>query len=134
MYDDYSLVLFDGICNFCNASVDFIIKRDPQRRFRFASLQSVLGDQILARRGMTGGVYDSLVLLEDDRVFTHSTAALRIVRQLRFPWPLLYVLIVVPRFLRDAVYSWFARHRYAWFGQMEACAFPNPDLRSRFIG
>lgn len=134
MTDDYSLVLFDGVCNFCNASVDFIIKRDPSKRFRFASLQSITGDQMLATHDMSGGAYDTLVLLEGNRVYTYSTAALRIARQLKFPWPLFYVLILVPRFLRDAVYSWFARHRYAWFGEMQACAFPNPDLRSRFIG
>ena len=128
-----SVVLFDGICNFCNGAVHFIIDRDPKRNFRFASLQSAAGQRLLARHHLDPENLSTLVLIENDHAFVRSTAALGIARKLRYPWPILCILIAVPRFIRDTGYSWFARNRYRWFGKTEACRLPTPDLRSRFL-
>lgn len=129
MASDSAIVLFDGVCNLCNGAVRFILARDPAARFRFASLQSA------AARRLLGGdaPMESIVLLEGDRVFTKSVAVLRIVRRLRFPWPLCYGFRLVPRILRDAVYDWVARHRYGWFGRREFCMIPGPEVQKRFL-
>ena len=127
-----ALVLFDGVCNFCNSSVNFIIDRDPRAYFRFAPLQSALGRQLREQQGVEAAA-DAIVLIEAGKVYLASTAALRIARRLSGLWPCLYVFIVVPRLLRDGLYDWFARHRYSWFGRSEHCRVPTPDLRSRFI-
>ena len=128
-----SVILFDGVCNLCNGSVLFVIDRDPRARFRFAALQSDIGGDLLARSGYRGRALDSIVLLEDGRVFDRSTAALRIARRLRGGWPLLAAFLVVPRPIRDAVYEWIARNRYRWFGREESCRIPTPELRHRFL-
>ena len=130
-----ALVLFDGVCNFCNASVHFIVDRDPARRFRFAALQSAAGAAALRAQGRApaAGDPDSIVLIEGGRVYERSAAALRIARHLRFPWPLLYAFVVVPRPLRDLVYRLIARNRYRWFGRTEECRVPTPALRERFL-
>jgi len=123
---DRPVVLFDGVCNLCNGVVRFIIARDPSARFRFAPLQWV-------DDGGPAGTTDSIVLVEAGKRYTKSTAALRIARGLRFPWPLLYALVLVPRPLRDLVYDWVARHRYGWFGKRASCMVPTPEIRSRFL-
>jgi predicted DCC family thiol-disulfide oxidoreductase YuxK len=128
-----AVVLFDGVCNLCNASVNFIIKRDPRNRFAFAALQSEAGRALLARHDISGRRPDSVVLLEEGRCFTRSSAALRIARQLSGPWPLLYPLAVVPAPIRDRIYDWVARNRYRWFGKREQCRLPTPELASRFV-
>lgn len=131
----YAVVLFDGVCNLCNRAVNFIIAHDPDGYFRFAALQSEAGAALLRRYGrvLTSSEPDSVVLVEADRVFDLSTAALRIARRLRGPWKLLWVLIAIPRPIRDAVYRWIARHRYRWFGQASACRVPTPELQARFL-
>lgn len=126
-------VLFDGVCNLCNASVLFVIDRDPGGRFRFAPLQSDEGRAVLREHGFAGGDLSSVVLVERGRVYTRSAAALRIARRLTGAWPLLYALVAVPRPLRDAVYDWVARNRYRWFGREAACRMPTPELRRRFL-
>ncbi len=128
-----SVVLFDGVCNLCDASVHFIIDHDPCARFAFAPLQSPAGQALLAGHGLTDSVPDSVVLVEDGRCFTRSTAARRSARRLSGPWPLLYPLILIPRPLRDATYRWVARNRYRWFGRKDQCRLPTPDLAARFI-
>lgn len=135
MFSERAVVLFDGVCNFCNASVHFIIDRDPAQRFRFAALQSEAAAGLLRSRGVAPpqGDPDSIVLVEGERVYQRSTAALRIARRLRFPWPLLYAFVAVPRPLRDLVYRFIARNRYRWFGRSEECRVPTPELRSRFL-
>ena len=127
------VVLFDGVCNLCNASVRFIIARDPSARFRFAPLQSATARALFAGTGGRSPLPDSFVLLEHGRLYVRSTAALRVARRLRFPWPLLYIFIAVPRPLRDVLYDFIARHRYRWFGSREACMVPTPELRARFL-
>jgi len=127
------VILFDGVCNLCNGFVDFVIARDRDAQFRFASLQSD------AARRLLGGVQreappgDSVVLIEQGRVFRRSEAALRIARRLGAPWSFAYPLVAVPCFIRDGVYDVIARHRYRWFGKRPACRVPTSDLRRRFL-
>lgn len=128
-----SLVLFDGECNLCNGSVQFILRRDPHARFQFAALQSAVGRRALAAVAPGAQFPDSIVLVAGGRAAVKSTAALRIARGLRWPWPLFAVFFVVPRPLRDLVYDWIARHRYRWFGKRASCMVPTPALRSRFL-
>jgi predicted DCC family thiol-disulfide oxidoreductase YuxK len=128
------LVLFDGTCNFCNASVLFIIDRDPGEQFVFAPLESELGQRLLAERGPLPPGTDSLVLVEGDHLLTHSSAALGIARRLSAPWSWLgYLATMVPRFIRDAAYRAFAKRRYRWFGKQDSCRVPTPELRRRFL-
>ena len=128
------IVLFDGVCNLCNGSVQFLLKRDPEGRFRFASLQSDAGRSLLAEHGLAVDSLSSVVLIEDGRVWQESSAALRIARHLPGAWKLLRVFAIVPRPLRDAVYRWIARNRYRWFGRTETCWLPSPELKERFLG
>jgi len=127
------VVLFDGVCNLCNAAVRFTVRRDPVGQVRFAALQSEAGQRLLARHGLTAASFDSFVLIEGGRVYTQSSAGLRVLRRLRHPWPLLYGFVAVPKPIRDAVYRWIARNRYRWFGQRDACMVPTPELRRRFL-
>ncbi len=145
MSDDAPVVLFDGTCNFCDGAVQFVIDHERSSTLRFAALQSEAGTALLdrsmrpehakkLREGVTGdGDPDSVALIENGKVYTHSTGALRIARYLRWPWSWLSALWIVPRPIRDAVYRWFARHRYAWFGKSEQCRVPTPELRARFM-
>ena len=140
-----SVVLFDGTCNLCDGAVHFMIDRDSRSELKFAALQSESGGALLEssttperakmlREGATGnGDPDTIVLVEDGELYTHSTAALKIARHLRWPWSWSAVLVIVPRFIRDAVYRWVARNRYRWFGKSEACRVPTPELRARFL-
>lgn len=129
----HSIVLFDGFCRVCNSSVDWIVARDPHKRIHFASLQSAAGKKLLEEFHLSTAVFSSLILIEDSNYYTRSTAALRIARMLRFPWPIVHGLIVIPRFIRDAVYDTIASHRYRWFGKVEARETPPPELKERFL-
>lgn len=126
------IVLFDGICEFCNGAVNFIIARDKAKRFKFAPLQSEIGTRLRAEHGI-GDDVDSIVLIEEGRAFLHSDAALRIARGLGGPWSLLYVLMIVPDFIRDAAYKLFASYRYKLFGKKDTCMMPTPEIRERFL-
>jgi len=127
------LVLFDGHCNLCSGSVNWIIDRDPAGQFVFASLQSPVGRETLERFGMDPGRIDSIVLVEGERAYTKSTGALRVARRLGAPWRALAFLTVIPAGIRDAVYDWIARNRYRWFGRTDSCRVPTPELRARFV-
>lgn len=129
----HGIVLFDGVCNFCDASVRFVLDRDPGGYFRFASLQSEVGRRLLAEHGLPVDELASVVLIEEGRAHTRSDAALRIARRLRGAWRLLGVFRVVPRSLRDAVYDRVAANRYRWFGKRELCEIPSPEVRARFL-
>jgi predicted DCC family thiol-disulfide oxidoreductase YuxK len=126
-------ILFDGVCNLCNGFVQFVIARDPSARFRFAALQSGAAAALLREAGVTAPLPDSIVLVEGGRVYVRSAAALRILRGLRFPWPLAFAAIAVPRVVRDRVYDFIAAHRYRWFGRRDSCWLPTPDLKRRFL-
>jgi predicted DCC family thiol-disulfide oxidoreductase YuxK len=127
------VILFDGVCNICSSTVAFIIPRDPGAQFRFASLQSETARRLLRERNAGAPALESMVLVEDNRVFTRSTAALRIARRLAFPWSLASLLLAVPRPFRDWAYDFVARNRYRWFGKRETCMIPSADVRSRFL-
>jgi predicted DCC family thiol-disulfide oxidoreductase YuxK len=129
----HAIILFDGVCNLCNASVTFIIERDPSDRFRFAALQSDLGRKLTSKFGIDSEKTDSIVLLEGDTAYTKSTAALRIARKLSGAWPLLYSFIIIPKPLRDWVYGYIAKNRYRWYGKQESCMIPTPALREKFL-
>jgi predicted DCC family thiol-disulfide oxidoreductase YuxK len=126
-------VLFDGACNLCNGSVRFIIANDPAGHFRFASLQSPQGNAALARAGWRAKGVDSIVLIDGNRLYRRSDAALRIAAELRAPWGLARALLVIPPAIRDAVYDWVAKHRYEVFGKRDLCALPDPALAERFL-
>ena len=139
------VLLFDGTCNFCDGAVQFILNHERGSRLRFAALQSESAKALLGRlctphqawqlcAGATGnGDPDTLVFVEDGHIYTHSSGALRLARHLRWPWRGTAVFVVVPRGIRDAVYRWFSRNRYRWFGKTAACRVPDTQLRSRFL-
>jgi predicted DCC family thiol-disulfide oxidoreductase YuxK len=134
MANEHPIVLFDGVCNLCNRSVQFIIQRDPEGRFRFASLQSGLGEELRARLRIDPRAVDSIVLVEGDRWYKESEAALRIARGMSGAWKALWALRLIPRPVRDGAYRILARNRYRWFGRQETCWLPTPELRERFLG
>ncbi|WP_409346981.1 thiol-disulfide oxidoreductase DCC family protein [Paenibacillus sp. MBLB4367] len=127
------VILFDGVCNMCAAVVRFVIQRDPKGRFQFAALQSDMGRLLLEKHGLQPGRLDTFVLVQGERSWIKSTAALRVCRGLKGLWPLLYAGIVVPRRVRDLMYQWVARNRYRWFGKTDSCMMPTPELRKRFL-
>lgn len=133
MKEGKHIVLFDGVCNLCNGAVLFIIKRDKKDRFRFAALESDLGKELLARHNIDPGKIDSIVLISGDSAFAKAGAALRIAKYLTGLWPLLYSLIIIPKFIADAVYDFIARNRYKWFGKKESCMIPTPELKAKFL-
>lgn len=128
------IVLFDGVCNFCNGTVNFIIARDRAGYFRFAPLQSEFGEVTLSHKNIDRDKTDSLILVDNDRVFVRSTAALKIARQLDGIWKLAAFFLIVPRPIRDFCYDLFAKYRYRIFGKKDACMIPTPEVRARFIG
>ena len=127
------IILFDGICNLCNSSVLFIIKRDPKALFSFATLQNKTAQDLLDKHQLNHRDMDSLVYIKEGRPYHQSTAALHICKQLKGLWPLLYGFILIPKGLRDPIYRWIARNRYIWFGKKEECMLPDEQMKSRFI-
>ena len=130
--NDKPVILFDGVCNLCSGSVQFILKRDKEKKFLFASLQSNYGQELLKQFNLPIDKFNSFILFEDGKIFTRSTAALKMFSQLK-GWKWVKVLSIVPKFLRDAVYNLIARNRYNWFGKKEECWIPTPDLKARFL-
>ncbi|MEM7297406.1 MAG: DCC1-like thiol-disulfide oxidoreductase family protein [Bacteroidota bacterium] len=130
---DHQVIFFDGVCNLCNASVLFIIKRDKKAYFRFSSLQSNYAQSVLPPDLIDENNLQSLVLQENGKTLTRSSAALRIAWYLPRFWSLLYIFIIIPKFMRDAVYDLIAKNRYKWFGKREECMIPSEELNSRFI-
>lgn len=128
-----AVIFFDGVCNLCNGAIQFIIKRDKQNIFRFAALQSDYAQKILPNYFLTAKQTDSIVLIENGKIYQQSTAALKIAKKLSGFWPLLYIFIIVPKFIRDAVYNYIAKNRYKWFGKQESCWVPTPELREKFF-
>jgi len=129
-----TILLFDGVCNFCNDSVNFIIARDSNRYFKFAPLQSEFAEILIKKHNIDSAKTDSIILIENDRVFTYSTAALEVARKLDGGWFVLYGFIVVPKFIRDFFYKIFAKYRYRLFGRRDSCMIPTPEIRDRFLG
>lgn len=130
---DHPVILFDGVCKLCNASVKYVIKHDPEGLYRFASLQSSSGHIILQQYGIPVNEMQSFVLIQDNKAYTRSTAALLVAKRLTGPVKLLYGFIIVPTFLRNIVYDIIARYRYKWFGKKDSCMIPTAALQSRFL-
>jgi predicted DCC family thiol-disulfide oxidoreductase YuxK len=131
--EGHPVVLFDGVCNLCVGSVQFLIERDPEARFRFAPLQSEVGERLVADCGLDSEAMDSVVLVDEGRCYVKSDAVIRIGRHLGGVYRLLSAGRLLPRRLRDAVYDVVAARRYGWFGRRDRCMMPTPDLRSRFL-
>lgn len=125
-------MLFDGECNFCDASVQFILKRDPQANFKFTSLQGEKGKELLEMYNVSKEI-ESIVLIEGEQYFVQSTAALKIAKKLKGVWKLFYIAIIVPKPFRDFIYQYIAKNRYKWFGKKQQCTIPTPEQRERFL-
>lgn len=130
---DRAVVLFDGICNFCSSSVLFIIKRDPEGYFRFAALQTETGSMLMKKYNITSVKMDSIILIENNKVYYRSSAALRIASKLKGGWKLFYAFIIIPPFIRNFFYDIVARNRYRWFGKRDYCFIPEPNMKERYI-
>lgn len=130
---EHPVILFDGVCNLCHTAVQFVIARDPNRHFRFASLQSEYGQAIAQKAGLSSTDLSSFILYENGVTYTRSTGALKTTKGLSGGWPLLYAFIIVPGFIRDAVYDLIAKNRYRWFGKQESCWVPTPALKALFL-
>ena len=133
MHPDKPVILFDGICNLCSNSVLFILRRDKKNQFLFGSLQGKTGQGYLAKFNLPADTFNSFMLVEGDTLYTRSTAALRMVKHLGGGWSLLYAFIIIPQFIRDAVYNIIAKNRYKWFGKKEVCWVPTPALKQKFL-
>ena len=132
--DGKQLVLFDGICNLCNASVNFIIKNDKKDRFRFSPIQSKVGQQIIKDLHIDTKKTDSIILYSEKKEISYkSTAALLIVKHLGFPRHIMVIFLIVPKFIRNWVYDFIARNRYKWYGKREKCMLPTSELQKKFI-
>ena len=131
--DSYDIVLFDGVCNLCNFSVDLIIRNDTKGRLKVGALQDAKTKELLKEYDINSEYLDSIILIRGDRVFYKSRAALEVTKQLKGLWPLLYGFIIVPNFVRDPVYDWIARNRYKWYGKRDTCRLPTPEERARFF-
>ncbi len=127
------LVLFDGVCNFCNYWVQFALKHNKKKSLKFGSLQGNTAKEILPGFSIDPNVLSSVYLIENDKIYKESTAALHICKHLDGPWKLLFAFIIIPAFLRNPLYKLIARYRYKWFGKKEACMIPTPEQRSRFV-
>ncbi len=127
------IILFDGVCNFCNSSVNFVIDRDKKSVIKFAALQSDAGQQLLQQFNLATSEFNSFIFIEAGKVYTASTAALKVSKYLTALWPLLYGFIIVPGFIRDGIYKWIAKNRYKWFGKKDQCMIPGLEVRSRFL-
>jgi predicted DCC family thiol-disulfide oxidoreductase YuxK len=130
---DAAVVIFDGVCNFCNGSVQFALRREREPKLRFAAAQSVVGSALLACFGRDVSQLDSILLVEDGRAYERSDAILRIVGYLRWTWQWLQLGWLLPRAARDVLYNFIAKRRYQWFGKREECMIPTKEVRARFF-
>jgi predicted DCC family thiol-disulfide oxidoreductase YuxK len=128
-----AIILFDGVCNFCNSSVNFIIVHDKKNYFKFTPLQSDLGIKLLEKYNFDNSKTDSVILIENDNIYTKSTAALKISKHLNRLYSLLYILIIIPTFIRNFVYDIIAKNRYKWFGKKDSCMMPSAEIKSKFL-
>ena len=127
------IILFDGVCNFCNAGINFIIKQDKHKVFRFAALQSAAGQRLLSQYNLPNNEFESFVLIDNGKVYQKSAAGIKVYGKLPWYWKWTQVFWLAPKFIRDAVYNWIARNRYKWFGKKEQCMMPTPGVKQRFM-
>lgn len=130
---DNPIILFDGVCNLCNHSVQFVIRHDNKKLFRFAALQSEIGQQLMKQNDLESAGNNTIILIQSNKHFTRSTAALLVCKQLNGAWKILFGFIIVPQFLRDAVYNFVAKNRFRFFGKKDECMIPTKDLMDRFL-
>ncbi|HEX5152014.1 MAG TPA: thiol-disulfide oxidoreductase DCC family protein [Parafilimonas sp.] len=131
--EKHPVILFDGVCNLCYTSVQYVIKHDPQKVFRFASLQSPFAQKILTGQNLSSNDYRSFILFAGNKIYTRSTAALLVARRLSGFAKFLYVFMILPKFMRDAAYNIIAKNRYKWFGKKQDCRLPAPELKNLFL-
>ena len=128
------LILFDGVCNLCNSSVQFVIKHDKNNHFLFAPLQGEIGMKIIDFYKIDTSKVDSIILYSPEKgIFSKSTAALKIASRLSFPINLTSIFLIIPAFIRNSVYDFIAKNRYRWFGKKEFCMIPSPELKNKFL-
>lgn len=127
------IVFFDGVCNLCNATVRFILRQDPKKKLMFASLQSASAKKLLKDHDKENMHPDSFLFLEEQKLYDQSTAVLRMMKYLSFPWPMFRIFLIIPLKIRDKLYRFIARRRYKWFGKRESCSVPASDISDRFI-
>jgi predicted DCC family thiol-disulfide oxidoreductase YuxK len=132
-YTGKQILYFDGLCNLCEGTVQFLLKRNCKKNILFASLQSNAGQLMLKHFNLPQDELFSLIFIDDETVYIKSKGALRITKYLNGIWPMLYLLTVIPAFISDAVYNWIAKNRYKWFGKKTECLLPTPELKSRFL-
>lgn len=130
---DKKIILFDGVCNLCNSSITFVIKHDPNDLFRYAPLQSNIGKSLLEKHQIDPEKVDSIILVDQEKAYIKSSAALHIARSLSGAYPLLAIFLIIPAFLRNLVYDYIARNRYKWYGKKESCMIPTPALKAKFL-
>lgn len=133
LLDHNRIILFDGICNLCIGIVQFIIRRDKKALFKFASLQSDIGKSLSSHYGLPENSLDTFVYIKNNRAYLKSTAALKVLKDIGWPYFFLYVFIVFPKFFRDRIYDWFAGTRYNRFGKRKTCMVPEPEMMGRFL-
>lgn len=133
MKTEKKIILFDGVCNLCNSSVTFVIQRDKKDLFRFAALQEPAGQLLIEKHQIDISKTDSIILIDGDKAYVKSTAALKVARHLGGAYPLLYGFMIVPNFIRNWVYDYVAKNRYKWYGKKDSCMIPTPELKSKFL-
>jgi len=133
MKEEKKIVLFDGVCNLCSSSVQFIISHDKKNQFLFGSLQGKAGREYLQKFNLPENDFNSFMLVEGDQLFTRSSGALRMLKHLGGRWQLLYAFIIIPKFIRDGIYNLVAKNRYKWFGKKEECWIPTPEWKAKFL-
>jgi predicted DCC family thiol-disulfide oxidoreductase YuxK len=127
------IILFDGVCNLCNSSVQFILKQERIPVFHFASIQSETGKELLTGCGLPPDFSDAVIYIQHGKIYLGSTAALKVGQRLKFPWSIISSFgMLVPKRIRDWVYNQIGMHRYQWFGKREVCMVPTKQLRARF--
>ena len=128
----HKIILFDGLCNLCNTSVNFVIRNDKKGVFRFAPIQTNFGESTLKKYHIKTKDTDSIILIDKDKYYIKSTAALHIAKELAGAYPLLFCFMIVPKFIRNLIYDLVAKNRYKWFGKKESCMIPTPELKDKF--
>lgn len=131
--NDKSVILFDGVCNLCNSSVNLIIKHDPKNKFMFGAIQSDAGQNLIKKYNIDPKKTDSIILIKNNKAYVKSTAALKIAKQMSGAYPLLYIFMVLPLFIRNWVYDFIAKNRYQWYGKKDHCMIPTKELKQKFL-
>jgi len=129
----HKIIVFDGVCNLCNASVNFVIQRDKNDVFRFAALQSEIGQEYISKFNIDPSETDSIILIDKEKCYVKSTAALHISKSMSGGYPLLFGFMIIPTFIRNWVYDFVAKNRYKWYGKKERCVVPTSELKEKFL-